>query len=48
VTESEEILSQNYYIYFIFYNICSDMTGEHDTTDSNDMEASMAETRRGK
>jgi hypothetical protein len=24
------------------------MTGEHDTTDSNDMEASMAETRRGK
>jgi hypothetical protein len=36
VTESEEILV----CFLLFYNVCSDMTGEHDTRDSNQMEGS--------
>jgi hypothetical protein len=44
VTESEDILEILVYFgvfYFIsFYDICSDMTGEHDTRNKNQMEGS--------
>jgi hypothetical protein len=44
VTESEEILEILVYFsmfYFIlFYDICSDMTSEHDTRNNNQMEGS--------
>ena len=41
MTESEEILVYfNLFNLNLFYNVCSDMTGEHDTRDSNHMEGS--------
>ena len=41
VIESEEILVQYVLFYFnLFYDICSDMTGEDDTRNNNQMEGS--------
>jgi hypothetical protein len=41
VTESEEILVYfNLFSLILFYNVRSNMTGEHDTRDSNHMEGS--------
>jgi hypothetical protein len=42
VTESEEILEILVYLvcFILFYNICSDMIGEHDTRNNNQMEGS--------
>ena len=38
MTESEEILVYFSMFYFIlFYDICCDMTGEHDTRNNNQM-----------
>jgi hypothetical protein len=41
MTESEEIVVYFSVFYFIlFYDTCSDMTGEHDTRNNNQIEGS--------
>jgi hypothetical protein len=44
VKESKDILEILVYFtmfhFIVFYDVCSDMTGEHDTRDSNQMEGS--------
>jgi hypothetical protein len=41
VTESEEILVYfSMFCFILFYDICSDMTSEHETRNNNQMEGS--------
>ena len=42
MAESEDILEILVYLvcFILFYNICSDMTGEHDTINNNQMAGS--------